>query len=178
VRATEGRKVQAAGCSKHKLAATRSIGAMTAEVGSIPIPGSKQNVQLPGHDHSELRARILALTQSVDRERFIGLLRVSFNGGVRFRGLRLKWDTVLEEKTSELARFLTGKTSTVDFEEPSPKLDRLDDRELRERINSLTSYEAKERGLGKSTLHYLRRNARSERPFRVYGKVREKLLAV
>jgi hypothetical protein len=44
--------------------------------------------------------------------------------------------------------------------EPSPKLDRLDDRELHERINSLTSHEAKKRGLGKSTLHYLRRNGR------------------
>lgn len=112
------------------------------------------------------------------KNRFIGLLKNRFNGGVRYRGQRMKWDTVIEEKTSELARFLTGKTCTVDFAGPSPKLDRLDDSELRERINSLTSHEAKERGLGKSTLHYLRRNARGERPFRVYGKVREKLLAV
>jgi hypothetical protein len=36
-------------------------------------------------------------------------------------------------------RFLLGKTSTVNFEEPSPTLDRVDNRELRERINSLTS---------------------------------------
>lgn len=112
------------------------------------------------------------------KERFIALLKERFNSGVRYRGERLKWDTVIEEKTSELARFLTNKMSTVDFAEPSPKLDRLDDRKLRKRINSLTSHEAKKRGLGKSTLHYLRRNAHSERPFRVYGKVREKLLAV
>ncbi len=112
------------------------------------------------------------------KERFIGLLKEQFNKGVTFRGTRLKWDTVIEEKTSDLARFLTGKTSTVDFAEPSPNLDRLDDRELRERINSLTSHEANRLGVGKSTLHYLRRNARGERPFRVYGKVKEKFLAI
>ena len=39
LRITEGRTVQAAGCSRHKLAATRSIAAF-ADVGSIPIPGS------------------------------------------------------------------------------------------------------------------------------------------
>jgi len=41
LRITEGRTVQAAGCSRYKLAATRSIEAAIADVGSIPIPGSK-----------------------------------------------------------------------------------------------------------------------------------------
>jgi CRISPR-associated protein Cas1 len=109
------------------------------------------------------------------RSRFNPEAKERFNRGVCYRGQRLKWDTVIEEKTSELARFLTEKTSTVDFAEPSPKLDRLDDRELRERINSLTLHEAKKRGLGKSTLHYLRRNARRGKPLKVYGKVKEKL---
>jgi CRISPR-associated protein Cas1 len=112
------------------------------------------------------------------KERFIGLLKERFNSGVQYRGQRLKWDTVIEQKAVELSRLLKGNTSTVDFEEPSPSLERFDNRELRERINSLTSDEAKKLGMGKSTLHYLRRNARGERAFRVYGKVREKLLAV
>jgi CRISPR-associated protein Cas1 len=112
------------------------------------------------------------------KERFIGLLKERFNSGVRYGGQRLKWDTIIEQKALELSRFLVGKISTLDFIEPSPKLDRLDNRELRERINSLTSDEAYKLGIGKSTLHYLRGNVRDERPFRVYGKVGEKLLAV
>jgi hypothetical protein len=40
LRITEGRTVQAAGCSRYRLAATRSIEAAFADVGSIPIPGS------------------------------------------------------------------------------------------------------------------------------------------
>ena len=90
----------------------------------------------------------------------------------------MRWDSVIQQKALELSRFFVGKSSMPDFEEPSPNLERFDSKELRERINSLTSHEARKLGLGKSTVHYLRRNARGERPFQVYGKVREKLLAV
>jgi hypothetical protein len=107
---------------------------------------------------------------------FIDLIRERFNSGVRYRGRVLKWDTVIEQKTNELGRFLTGKASTTDFEEPSPNLKRFDGQELRERINSLTSDEARKLGVGKSTLHYLRKKACSESSFQVYGKVHEKLI--
>lgn len=33
----------------------------------------------------------------------------------------------------------------------------------------------KRMGFSKGTLHYLKKNANSDRPFKVYGKVREKL---
>lgn len=109
------------------------------------------------------------------KQRFIDLVRGQFNSGVNYKGRILKWDTVIEQKSMELGRALVSKTAAVDFGEPSPKLDRLDDRELRERINSLNSHEAEKLGLGKSTLHYLRRNARKEGSFRVYRKILEKL---
>jgi CRISPR-associated protein Cas1 len=109
------------------------------------------------------------------RQRFIELLKERFNSGVRYKGQRLKWDTVIEEKASELARFLTRKTSTVDFEEPFPNLERCDNRELRERINSLTSDDAKRPGVGKSMLHYLRKKARNPKQFTVSATVRSRL---
>jgi hypothetical protein len=87
----------------------------------------------------------------------------------------MKWHTVIEGKTSELARFLTGKASTVDFTEPSPSLARLDNRELREQINSLTWYEAKKLGIGMSTLHYLRNNALYKASFSVQARVSRRL---
>jgi CRISPR-associated protein Cas1 len=73
------------------------------------------------------------------KQRFIGLLREQFNSGVRYRGRELKWDTVIEQKASELGQFLTGKTSTLDYIEPVPKLERQDDREMRSRILALTA---------------------------------------
>jgi hypothetical protein len=109
------------------------------------------------------------------KQRFIEVLRQRFNSGVNYKGRILKWGTVIEEKTGELARFVTGKTSTVDSDEPSPNLEGYGNRELRERINSLTSDEAKRLGIGKSTLHYLRKKARSPKPFTVYATVRGRL---
>ncbi len=109
------------------------------------------------------------------KQRFIDVLRERFNAGVAYKGRVLKWDSVIEQKTNELGRYLTGLSSTVDFMEPAPKLERQDDRELRTRILTLTSTQAKQFGIGKSTLHYLRRNAKGERTFRVYGKVRQQI---
>ena len=63
--------------------------------------------------------------------------------------------------------------SMVDFTEASPMLERTDGRVLKEAI--LTEKEARRRGIGKSTLHYLQKNARAEQPFKTYKSVRTKL---
>jgi CRISPR-associated protein Cas1 len=77
------------------------------------------------------------------KKRFIDLLREQFNSGVRYKGRILKWDTIIQEKLLELGRFLADKSSKLDFNESSPSLNRLDDKDLRERIKSLTAEEAK-----------------------------------
>jgi hypothetical protein len=107
------------------------------------------------------------------RQKFIDLIRERFNAGVRYRGRVLKWDTVIEQKTSELSQFLTERSS-LDFTQPAPKIDREDNRELRAMILALTASQARHLGIGKSTFHHLRRNAK--RPaFRIYKPVLTKL---
>ena len=86
-----------------------------------------------------------------------------------------KWDTVIPNETQALARFLLGKSKQIDFIEPGPILRRSDTQVLRKRILELTQGEAKELGIGKSTLHYLRRNAANDKPFKVYLSVANKL---
>jgi CRISPR-associated protein Cas1 len=113
--------------------------------------------------------------ESEAKRRFLDLLRERFNSGVRYKGLAFKWDTVIEQKTGELGDYLVGRTCTLDFSEPFPDLYRMDDKGLRRRILSLTQQEARRLGIGKSTLHYLRNNAKVCHSFRVYGKVRRKL---
>jgi CRISPR-associated protein Cas1 len=109
------------------------------------------------------------------KKRFLDLLRERFNSGVGYNGRVLKWDTVIEQKTAELGRYLVGESRKLNFSEPAPTLSRIDDRELREEILNLSGPEARRLGIGKSTLHYLRKNARGERSFKVYGKVRKQL---
>lgn len=109
------------------------------------------------------------------KQRFLELLRERFNSGVKYKGRALKWDTVIEQKTLELGRYLVGRSGGLDFCEPSPRLTRTDDRELRRRILRLSQADARDLGIGKSTLHCLRRNARSQCSFKVYRKLGEKL---
>ena len=109
------------------------------------------------------------------KQRFIEVLRERFNSGVKYKGRILKWDTVIEQKTNELGRFLTGKSSTLDFVEPAPKLERPDNRELRAKILTLTQSRGKQLGIGKSTLHYMRKRASHSRQFELYQKVLERL---
>ena len=110
------------------------------------------------------------------KQRFLDLLRERFNSGVRYNGRALKWDTVIEQKAVEFGRFLAGRIGRLDFSEPSPTLRRTDDADLRRRILSLSQSEAKGLGIGKSTLHYLRNNAKDRRSFRIYERVRRKLV--
>jgi CRISPR-associated protein Cas1 len=109
------------------------------------------------------------------KERFLDLLRGRFNSGVRYKGCALKWDTVIEQKTVELGRYLVGRASRLDFVQPSPTFHRTDERDLRRRILSLTQPEAENLGIGKSTFHYLRRSARGRRAFKVHEKTLRKL---
>lgn len=101
--------------------------------------------------------------------------RRRFNSGVSYKGRVLKWDTVIEQKTMELARYLTGKSKLLDLSGPKPEFDRTDSLELRKRILSVSQSEMKRIGISKSTFHYLRKNVEGNMPFRVYTKTQEKL---
>jgi len=86
----------------------------------------------------------------------------------------MKWDAVIQEKTGELGKYLTGRSSKLDFSEPAPILERTDNHAIREMILSLTRSEARTRGIGKSTLHYLRKNVCKDQ-FTIYKPVMSKL---
>ena len=72
--------------------------------------------------------------------------------------------------------FLVGKADRFDLKSPTPVLGRLDTRELRDKIPSLSVSEARKLGIGKSTVHYLKKRVRDRKPFTVYEPVPKKLL--
>jgi len=109
------------------------------------------------------------------KRRFLELLKNRFNSGIKYKGKKWKWDTVILNKTQDLARFLRDRSKQIDFIEPHPSLQRSDTMELRKRIHELTQREAKELGIGKSTLHHLRRSASGGKQFRIYQKVVQRL---
>ncbi len=110
------------------------------------------------------------------KTRFLNLLQEQFNSGVMYKDHRLKWDTVIERKATELGHFLKGRSGGVDFCEPAACLEKSDNQELRARILSLSQSEANDRGIGKSTLHYLRVNASQRFAFRVQRRTMQRLV--
>jgi CRISPR-associated protein Cas1 len=105
------------------------------------------------------------------KRRFLQLLKDRFNSGVSYKGCVLKWDKVIEQKTMELARYLTRKSNILDLLEPKPELKRTDSLGLRRRILGLSHSEAQRLGIGKSSLHYLRKKAKSENSFKAHKRV-------
>jgi len=109
------------------------------------------------------------------KERFLDLLRERFNSGVMHKGRAFKWDTAIEHKAAELGRFLIGSSGRLDFSEPSPRLATADNRKLRRRILGLSQTEARGLGIGKGTLHYLRKRSKSNVRLKIYERVRRRL---
>jgi len=109
------------------------------------------------------------------KRRFLDLLRVRFNAGVTYKNRILRWDTIIEQKTTELGRYLAGKSATFDLSDPAPRLARIDDHELRTLILGLSQSQAKRFEIGKSTLHYLREKAHSPDSFSICQKTRCRL---
>jgi CRISPR-associated protein Cas1 len=108
-------------------------------------------------------------------DRYAELLRQQFNSGVVYSGKRVTWDTLILRKCQELARHLLNRTAKFDLRTPKPVLERRNTRALREKILGLSSSDARRLRLGKSTVHYLRKRAKEERPFKVYTPVLARL---
>lgn len=108
-------------------------------------------------------------------DRCAELLREQFNSGVRYGGKRVTWDTLIMRKCQEFARYLLGKSDRFDLVNPRPVLESRDSRVMRQKILGLSGSHARRLSLNKSTLHYLRKRARDERPFRIYQPVMAKL---
>lgn len=108
-------------------------------------------------------------------DRYAELLRGQFNSGVLYGGKRLTWDTLILRKCQELAHYLLGKTTRFDLVNPKLTFEREDTQALRKKILSLSGAQARKLGLNKSTLHYLRKQARDRKPFRIYEPVLAKL---
>ena len=109
------------------------------------------------------------------KQRFLDLLRERFNSEVRYKGRALKWDTVIEQKATELGRYLSGRSGRFDFSEPSPSLRVVDDKSIRRQILALSQSRAQRLGIAKSTFHYLQERATTSKPFRIYKPVLSRL---
>jgi CRISP-associated protein Cas1 len=97
------------------------------------------------------------------------------NKTIEYQGKEYTWAYVLLLKTRELAHYLVGKKGKLDLVSPGYEVDRQDSDEIRRKILSISYTDWKNLGFSKGTLHYLKKNARDERPFTINSHVRERL---
>ena len=99
-----------------------------------------------------------------------------FNKTVGYQGKELMWSYVMVLKGRELAHYLTDKKQSVNFMKPEYQVDRVDTDDIRRKIQSISYADWKKLGFSKGTLHYMKKNAESEKPFSLNQHVVERLM--
>ena len=97
------------------------------------------------------------------------------NKMVTYYNKQCSWSYVILLKVRELAAYVNGKSRDLDFLTPDVTLNRVDSEELRQKIISITYAQWKKLGFSKGTLHYMKKNAMSDKPFTLNKHVRERL---
>lgn len=97
------------------------------------------------------------------------------NNVVNYQEKDASWNYVIFLKTRELAHYLIGKKKSLDLISPKYQIDRQDTDEMRKKILSIPYSQWKKRGFSKGTLHYMKKNVESEKPFALNKQVRERL---
>jgi len=88
-----------------------------------------------------------------------------FNKKVTYMGDENNWHYIILLKIREFAQFISYPNKKMDFTNPNYTLNRKDAVELRDKIQNISYVDWKKKGLSKGTLHYIKQNAKSEKPF-------------
>lgn len=108
-------------------------------------------------------------------KKLIKEVETQFNKTTNYLGREYSWSYIILLKTRELAQFLLGKRKNIDFGVSKIQMSRIDNYKIRQKILNLSNSGARKLGIGKSELWYLREKAKSEKPFKIYNKIKEKL---
>jgi CRISPR-associated protein Cas1 len=97
------------------------------------------------------------------------------NKKVPYKKQSVMWSYALLLKTRELAQYLVGKRKTIDFSKPAYTVKRQDSDDIRQKILSISYSDWKKMGFSKGTLHYMKKNAKSDKTFTLNAHIRERL---
>jgi len=112
----------------------------------------------------------------IGAKKIIKQIENQFNKTTFYLGREYRWSYIILLKTREFAQHLLGKTKNIDFIKPNVQMSRIDNFELRQKILSLTNPRAKKLGIGKSELWYLKQKVMSQRQFKIYKNIKERLI--
>jgi CRISPR-associated protein Cas1 len=109
-------------------------------------------------------------------KKLVKQVELQFNSRTEYKGKQTTWHHIILEQIRELTNYINGTRKTIDFTQVKTELQRIDTEETRQKILDMNYTEWKKLGYSKGTLYYLKQNAKSDKNFKIYDKVHEKLL--
>ncbi|MCC7577130.1 MAG: CRISPR-associated endonuclease Cas1 [Methanomethylovorans sp.] len=97
------------------------------------------------------------------------------NKKVPYQKNSVTWNYAILLKTRELVQYLIEKRNAIEFSKPEFTIDRQDSEDIRQKILNISYTEWKNMGFSKGTLHYMKQNAKADKPFTMNAHVRERL---
>lgn len=113
--------------------------------------------------------------KSSGAQKLVAEINEQLNARIDYEGGRRTWSYVILLKARELAQFLVGKRRKLDFTRPHEPLARIDTAEIRQKIIGISYTEWEKLGFSRGSLHYMKKNARSDKPFSLNKHVLERL---
>ena len=111
-------------------------------------------------------------------KKIINEIQAQFNKQAQYKKKQYKWTQIMLLQTRELAHYLLGLKRKLDFNEVDYELNREDSDKLRKIILDIPYVKWKGLGFSKGTLHYMKQNAKSDKPFKLNKHVKERLLEI
>jgi CRISPR-associated protein Cas1 len=102
-------------------------------------------------------------------------IKDNFNRRYDFNNKQHTLENIMFENARILEKYLSGKTSVLQFIIPDLKITRVDSKEIRSKIMSIDPEKRKELGINKSTLWYQQKKIKEGNIIKVYGKTRVKI---
>ncbi len=102
-------------------------------------------------------------------------IKNNFNKLYEFKGKQYSLDNILNENVRILSNYISCKSKALDFNIPEIRIDRVDDKELRSKIISISPEKRKELKINKSTIWYQQKKIKEGKEIKVYSKTKVKI---
>lgn len=102
-------------------------------------------------------------------------IAIQFSRKTNYKGDKCAWHYLILLKAIELAQYLNKMNKKLSFSVPV-NLNRNDSSDLREIILNMGYKEGNLLGIPKGALHYMKQNAKSNKPFKIYETTKEKIV--
>jgi hypothetical protein len=110
--------------------------------------------------------------------RLIGEFDRTFSQSIKYRGRNHQWYVMVQIKVQEFSQYLMNNIRDLDLNTPEPYIESIDSKEMRNRILKLPYSDWMAKGYTKSSLAYIKTQAKSNKPLKLKKESIEKIKSI